>query len=84
MRVSGTSKSGSVAGAVAGMLREDESARLEAIGVKAVHNAVKSLVIARLFLENDGIIPVIQITSEKRTIKDSEATAIIFDVTRKK
>jgi stage V sporulation protein S len=55
IKVSGTSRTSSVAGAIAGVMREHHHAEVQAIGASAINQAVKALVLARGYLENDGI-----------------------------
>ncbi|MGA3037149.1 MAG: stage V sporulation protein S [Vulcanimicrobiaceae bacterium] len=51
LKVSAQSNPNSVAGALAGVLRERESAELQAIGAGATNQAVKAIAIARSYLE---------------------------------
>ena len=55
IKVSGTSRTSSVAGAIAGVMREHKHAELQAIGASAINQAVKALVLAKGYLEADGI-----------------------------
>jgi len=55
IKVSAKSRSTSVAGAIAGMLREHRHAEVQAIGAGAVNQAVKALAIARSYLQGDAI-----------------------------
>jgi stage V sporulation protein S len=54
IKVSSNSKTGAVAGAIAGVMRENKRAEVHAIGAGAVNQAVKACAIARTFLEADG------------------------------
>ncbi len=58
IRVSAQSRSSAVAGAIAGVVREDGRAQIQAIGPQAVNQAAKAIAIARSFLamENMDII----------------------------
>lgn len=74
LKVSSTSNPNSVAGALAGVLRESGSAEVQAIGAAAVNQAVKAVAIARGFVAPNGMdlvmIPAfadIQIDGEERT-----------------
>jgi stage V sporulation protein S len=58
IKVSANSRTAAVAGAIAGVMREHKHAEVQAIGAGAVNQAVKALVLARGYLEGDGI-PVI-------------------------
>ena len=55
IRVSAKSRSTAVAGAIAGVVRENGRADVQAIGAGAVNQALKAVTIARGFLELDGI-----------------------------
>lgn len=79
LRVSTKSNPNSVAGALAGVLREKGTAELQAVGAGALNQAVKAVAIARGFVAPSGIdlvcVPAfadIEIDGEERTAK-SEA-----------
>ena len=55
IKVSAGSRTSSVAGAIAGMVREHRRAEVQAIGAGAVNQAVKATAIARGYLLEDGI-----------------------------
>lgn len=55
IKVSAKSRSTSVAGAIAGVIREHHYAEVQAIGAGAVNQAVKALAIARGYLTRDEI-----------------------------
>ncbi len=55
IKVSATSRTSAVAGAIAGVIREHKHAEVQAIGASAVNQAVKALVLATGYLKNDGI-----------------------------
>jgi stage V sporulation protein S len=55
IKVSATSRTSAVAGAIAGVVREHKRAEVQAIGAGAVNQAVKALVLARGYLKDDGI-----------------------------
>jgi stage V sporulation protein S len=55
IKVKAVSRTAGVAGAIAGVIREEKHAEVQAIGAGAVNQAVKALVLARSFLEQDGI-----------------------------
>lgn len=74
LRVSTKSNSNSVAGALAGVLREKGTAELQAVGAGALNQAVKAVAIARGFVAPSGIdlvcVPAfadIEIDGEERT-----------------
>ena len=55
IKVSSTSRTSAVAGAIAGIVREQHRAEIQAIGAGAVNQAVKALIIATGYLREDGI-----------------------------
>lgn len=55
IKVSARSRSTSVAGAIAGVIREQKRAEVQAIGAGAVNQAVKAVAIARGYLALDGL-----------------------------
>ena len=55
IRVAAQSRSTAVAGAIAGVVREQGRAEVQAIGAGAVNQAVKAAAIARGFLALDGL-----------------------------
>ncbi len=74
LKVSAKSNPNSVAGALAGVLREKGGAEVQAIGAGALNQAIKSVAIARGFVAPGGIdlvcVPAftdIQIEGEERT-----------------
>ena len=55
IKVSATSRTAAVAGAIAGFVREHHRAEVQAIGAGAVNQAVKALALATCYLRLDGI-----------------------------
>ena len=55
IKVSATSRTAAVAGAIAGIVREHHRAEVQAIGAGAVNQAVKALIVATGYLRLDGI-----------------------------
>lgn len=55
IRVAAQSRSTAVAGAIAGVVREQGRAEVQAIGAGAVNQAIKAVAIARGFLAVDGL-----------------------------
>ena len=55
IKVSATSRTSAVAGAIAGVIREHKRAEVQAIGAGAVNQAVKALALATGYLRTDGI-----------------------------
>ncbi len=76
IRVSAQSRSSAVAGAIAGIMREQQHAEVRAIGAGAVNQAIKAVAIARGYLEQDGLAIVCIPTFLDVTVGDGERTAI--------
>jgi stage V sporulation protein S len=55
IKVSATSLTTAVAGAIAGVIRDHGQADVQAIGASAVNQAVKAVAIAHGYLQEDGI-----------------------------
>jgi stage V sporulation protein S len=55
LKVSGKSNPNSVAGALAGVIRESGMAEMQAVGAGAINQAVKAIAIARGFVAPTGI-----------------------------
>ena len=55
IKVSASSRSSAVAGAIAGVVREHKHAEVQAIGAGAVNQAMKALALATGYLKEDGI-----------------------------
>lgn len=54
IKVSATSRTSAVAGAIAGIFRERKEVNVQAIGASAVNQSVKALALARDYLAEDG------------------------------
>jgi stage V sporulation protein S len=80
MRVSGSSKTSKVAGAIAGVMREKGHVVLQAIGAAAVNQTVKAIALARGFLQEDGIEIALVIEFVDVEIDDKVRTALKFSV----
>jgi stage V sporulation protein S len=78
IKVSATSRTAAVAGAIAGIIREHKHAEVQAIGAGAVNQAVKALVLATAYLKNDGINIAWTPEFADVTIEDRVRTAIKF------
>jgi len=76
IKVSATSRTSAVAGAIAGIIREHHRAVVQAIGAGAVNQAVKALVLATGYLRNDGIYVTCVPEFADVTIEDKVRTAI--------
>jgi stage V sporulation protein S len=80
LKVSANSKPTAVAGAIAGVIRQYRFAELQAIGAGAVNQAVKSLAIARGYLDEDSLeLMCIPVFTEV-DIDGNERTAIRFEI----
>ena len=55
LKISSKSNPNSVAGAIAGMIKENNKVEMQAIGAGAVNQAVKAIAIARGFVAPSGI-----------------------------
>ena len=80
IKVSATSRSTAVAGAIAGVVREHGRAEVQAIGAGAVNQAMKATAIARGYLLLDGINVIIVPSFSDVAIDGSERTAIRLTV----
>ncbi len=78
IKVSARSRSTSVAGAIAGVVREHGRAEVQAIGAGAVNQAIKAVAIARGYLALDGIDIVCMPVFSEVTINGQERTAVRF------
>ncbi len=80
IKVSAKSRSTAVAGAIAGVIRENKRAEVQAIGAGAVNQATKAIAIARgyLALENMDIICIPSFAEVD--IEGQERTALKFIV----
>jgi len=54
IKVSGKSRTSAVAGAIAGVFREQKHAEVQAIGASAINQAVKALALSKRYLAEDG------------------------------
>ena len=80
LKVSAKSSPNAVAGAIAGVLRESGSVRVQVIGAGALNQAVKAIAIARSFVADDGIDPVCIPTFQDVEIGGEARTAIRLTV----
>ncbi len=83
LKVSGASVPKSVAGAIAQVLRREPRVTMQAVGPDAVNQAVKSIAIARSYLEGDGLDLVALPSFEKIEIEGLQRTAIRFLLERR-
>ena len=80
LRVSGSSRPNSVAGAIAALLRSESEVEVQAIGPQAVNQAVKAIAIARSYIEGDGLDLSTQPAFVKLELQNEERTAVRFTV----
>ncbi|GIV76201.1 stage V sporulation protein S [Litorilinea aerophila] len=80
IKVSAQSRSTAVAGAIAGVMREQGYAEVQAIGASAVNQAVKAIAIARGYLEQDHIDLVIVPSFTEVEIEGNERTAVRLSI----
>lgn len=76
LKVSARSNPNSVAGALAGVVRENGQAEMQAIGAGAINQAIKAVAIARGFVAPSGIDLVCIPAFTDITIENEERTAI--------
>ena len=76
IKVSATSRTSAVAGAIAGVVREHHRAEVQAIGAGAINQAMKALILATGYLKNDGIFVTCVPEFADVTIEDKVRTAI--------
>ena len=76
IKVSATSRTSAVAGAIAGIVREHHRAEVQAIGAGAVNQAMKALILATGYLRQDGIYVRCVPEFAEVTIDDNVRTAI--------
>ena len=76
IKVSATSRTAAVAGAIAGVIREYKHAEVQAIGAGALNQAVKALALATGYLKEDGITVAFVPEFADVTIEDKVRTAI--------
>ena len=76
LKISTKSSPDSVAGAIAGIIREHGCVEMQAIGAGATNQAIKSIAIARGYLAPSGIDIVCVPSFSNITIDDESRTAI--------
>lgn len=55
IKVKANSRTAAVAGAIAGVMRENKHAEVQAIGAGAVNQSVKAMILAKGYLAEDGM-----------------------------
>ena len=83
IKVAATSRSTAVAGAIAGVIREQGKVDVQAIGAGAVNQAIKAIAIARGYLELDGIDIVCVPSFVEVMIDGQERTAVRLSVEKR-
>jgi len=83
IKVASSSRSTAVAGAIAGVMREQDQVDVQAIGAGAVNQAVKAVAIARGYLELDGIDIICIPSFVEVMIEGNERTAVRLGVERR-
>lgn len=78
IKVASHSRTAAVAGAIAGVMRESQRAEVQAIGAAAVNQAVKAMVIAKGYLEEEGVQVVFLPSFVEVMINEQARTAIKF------
>ncbi|MBR1884079.1 MAG: stage V sporulation protein S [Clostridia bacterium] len=80
LKISAKSSPNSIAGAIAGLVKENGRAEMQAIGAGAINQAVKAVAIARGFVAPTGIELVCTPSFTEVMIDDEEKTGIKFSV----
>lgn len=76
LKVSAKSNPNSVAGAIAGVVREKETVEVQAVGAGATNQAIKAIAIARGYLAPAGVDLICIPAFTNVTIDNDERTAI--------
>lgn len=80
LKISAKSSPNSVAGAIAGLIKENGKAEMQAIGAGAINQAIKAVAIARGFVAPTGVELVCSPAFTEVTIDNEEKTGIKFVV----
>lgn len=83
IKVSASSRSTAVAGAIAGVIRDSGHAEVQAIGASAVNQAIKAIAIANGYLEIDDIQIVCIPSFTEVSIDGQERTALRISVIKR-
>lgn len=83
LQVASSSQPASVAGAIAGLIREGKLCELQAIGAGAINQTIKAIAIARGYLAPSGIEIVSVPSFQDVEIRGEERTAMRFRVEKK-
>ncbi|MEG1705743.1 MAG: stage V sporulation protein S [Clostridia bacterium] len=80
LKISAKSSPNSIAGALAGLIKEEGKAEMQAIGAGAINQAVKAIAIARGFVAPSGIELVCMPAFTEIIIDNETKTGIKFSV----
>lgn len=80
LKISAKSSPNSVAGAIAGLIKEEGKAEMQAIGAGAINQAVKAVAIARGFVAPTGIELVCSPAFTEVMIDNEQKTGVKFIV----
>ncbi len=80
LKISAKSSPNSVAGAIAGLVKENGKAEMQAIGAGAINQAIKAVAIARGFVAPTGVELVCSPAFTEVMIDNEEKTGIKFVV----
>jgi len=83
LKVSAKSSPNGVAGAIAGLIKENGKVEMQAIGAGAINQAVKAVAIARGFMIPTGVDITCTPCFTEVMIDDSEKTGIRFSIESK-
>ncbi|NTU82224.1 MAG: stage V sporulation protein S [Chloroflexales bacterium] len=83
LKVSTRSRPSAVAGAIAGVIRENGMAEVQSIGAGATNQAIKAVAIARSYLNEEGIDIICVPSFIDVAIDDEERTAIRLLIERR-
>jgi stage V sporulation protein S len=83
LKVSTRSRPSAVAGAIAGVIRENGMAEVQSIGAGATNQAIKAVAIARSYLNEEGIDIICIPSFIDVAIDDEERTAIRLLIERR-
>lgn len=83
LKVSAKSSPNGVAGAIAGLIKENGKVEMQAVGAGAINQAVKAVAIARGFMIPTGVDITCTPCFTEVMIEDSEKTGIRFSIESK-
>ena len=83
LKVSAKSNPNAVAGALAAVIRERESAEIQAVGAGAINQAIKAVAIARSYLKDSGLDVICVPSFITVAISENERTGISLAIERR-